>query len=105
MNILNSSVVSVVQAFRQVVFQVRLEVLVWLSTLKNKWLQMTLPSVSLDKHQTLNYRNQAVNVIIDDALKAMCTSTIIGPALSVQYLRKTRAQGAIQRCIWKASLS
>lgn len=39
MDILNSSVVSIVQAFRQVLFQVRLEVLVWLSTLKNKWLQ------------------------------------------------------------------
>lgn len=40
MDILNSSVVSIVQAFRQVLFQVRLEVLVRLSTLKNKWLQI-----------------------------------------------------------------
>lgn len=105
MDILNSSVVSVVQAFRQVLFQVRLEVLVWLSTLKNKWLQMAGLSVSLDTHKTLNYRNQAVKVIIDDDLKTKCTCRVLGPALSVQYLRKTRAQGVIQRCIWKASFS
>lgn len=105
MDILNSSVVSVVQAFRQVLFQVRLEVLVWLSTLKNKWLQTTLLSVSLDAHKILNYRNQAVKVIIDDVFKTKCTSRVRGPALSVQYLRKTGAQGVIQRCIWKASFS
>lgn len=57
MDILNSSVVSIVQALRQVLFQVRLEMLVWLSTLKNEQLQMTLLSVSLDAHKALNYRN------------------------------------------------
>lgn len=95
MDILNPSVVSIVQAFRQVLFQVRLEVLVWLSTLKNKWLQMTLLPVSLDARKTPNYRNQAVKVIIDDVLKTKCTSTVHDPALSVQYLRKTRDQGVI----------
>lgn len=65
----------------------------------------TLLSVSLDVHKILNYRNQAVKVIIDDVLKIKYTSRVRGPALSVQYLCKIRAQGVIQRCIWTASFS
>lgn len=61
-------------------------------------------AVSLDAHKTSNHRSQA-KVIIDDVWKTKCTSRARSPALSVQYLCKARAQGVIQRYIWKAPFS
>lgn len=77
--------------------QVWLKVLVWLPALKNKWLQMTLLSVSSEAHETLKYRNQAVKCVIDDVLETMRTSGVRGSVISVQYLHKTRARGVIKR--------
>ena len=64
--------------------QVWLKVLVWLPALKNKWLQMTLLSVSSEAHETLKYRSQAVKCVIDDVLETMHTSGVRGSVISVQ---------------------
>lgn len=91
MDILNSSVVSIVQTFRQVLFQVRLEVLVRLSALKNKWLQIA--RCQLKMHITFDYRNQVIKVITGGVWKANCTSGVCSPVTSVQHLRAAKAQG------------